>query len=152
MQRPRLKQLVAASTTPNTGGSTHSMPLQESVLSKLTDLQTLDCRYLDSIESLQNCTELTTATLVSLQKRDGTYITENIIGFAPLLKLATLNIYKSRMTGSIEGLADAQKASRNNGDTLTIKCNGIITYNDTAVTENTNKIITFDGQGGYTVT
>lgn len=57
----------------------------------------------------------------------------------------------NNVQGSIESIADAIKGVRDAGSTLKFVSNGKITYQGTPIAANTAIIITFDGQGGYTV-
>lgn len=59
----------------------------------------------------------------------------------------------SQITGSIEGLASALVTNGKTSGSLSVTCNGIITYNGTAVSNGTVKTITFDQSvpNGYTV-
>lgn len=66
----------------------------------------------------------------------------------PKIEVAFLQY--SQMTGTLESMADMLKDNRDNGSTLKVTGNNLVTYNGSTF-DNVVKTITFDGAGGYTV-
>ena len=83
----------------------------------------------------------------------------DITVLSALSELLNIELQNTYIFGSIDDIANAQKSSRSNGSTIVIKGNGIITYKsngdgtgtDTVITNGTTKTITFNGQGGYSI-
>lgn len=78
-----------------------------------------------------------------------------LVNLAGLVNLATLNLTRSGndslITGSIEDFANAQIANGRTSGTLSILCNGIITYNNSPINSGETKTITYS-DGNYSVT
>lgn len=78
----------------------------------------------------------------------------DLVNLAGLVNLTTLNLTRSGrdslITGSIEDFAEAQIANGRTSGTLSILCNGIITYNNSPINSGETKTITYS-DGNYSV-
>lgn len=85
---------------------------------------------------------------------NGSKAVGDLVNLAGLVNLTTLNLTRngkdSQITGSIEDFAKAQIANGRTNGTLSILCNGSITYNNTPVNSGEKKTITYS-DGDYSV-
>lgn len=85
---------------------------------------------------------------------NGSKAVGDLVNLAGLVNLTTLNLTRNRkdsqITGSIEDFAKAQIANGRTNGTLSILCNGSITYNNTPVNSGEKKMITYS-DGDYSV-
>ena len=80
-----------------------------------------------------------------------TNITGHLKSLAYCLNIERIDLYyTTTVIGSIEEIADAQYNSGRRTGTLTITCNGVITYEGNSIPNGTAKIITYSNSG-YTV-
>lgn len=85
---------------------------------------------------------------------NGSKAVGDLVNLAGLVNLTTLNLTRngndSLITGSIEDFAEAQIANGRTNGTLSILCNGIITYNNSTINSGKTKTITYS-DGNYSV-
>lgn len=85
---------------------------------------------------------------------NGSKAVGDLVNLAGLVNLTTLNLTRSGndslITGSIEDFAKAQIANGRTSGTLSILCNGIITYNNSPINSGETKTITYS-DGNYSV-
>lgn len=85
---------------------------------------------------------------------NGSKAVGDLVNLAGLVNLTILNLTRSGndslITGSIEDFAKAQIANGRTNGTLSILCNGVITYNNTSVNSGETKTITYS-DGDYSV-
>lgn len=85
---------------------------------------------------------------------NGSKAVGDLVNLAGLVNLTTLNLTRngndSLITGSIEDFAKAQIANGRTSGTLSILCNGIITYNNSPINSGETKTITYS-DGNYSV-
>lgn len=141
---------------------TFSQPSQEvtlygdiSVFKNMPNLKTIQCigndKIIGDIGSLNSCANLETLTLQgSGSVRGG--LEGSINDLSALTKLGTLTLINNvHIGGSITELAERQKGARSQS-TLAIIGNGTILVNPTTVAVNGSLYtISFDGNGGYTI-
>lgn len=78
-------------------------------------------------------------------------VSGNISSFAGCAALTILSFeYSNGITGTIESLAEGMITSGRTSGTLSVICNGVVTYSGTPVPNGTTKTITFSN-GSYTV-
>lgn len=107
--------------------------------------------------TLAQIAEFTKLKYVAISQNKNAY--GDIAVLSALSELLNIELGNTNISGSIDDIANAQKSSRSNGSTIVIKGNGIITYKsngdgtgtDTVIANGTNKTITFNGQGGYSI-
>lgn len=85
----------------------------------------------------------------------GNVVSGDIADFSKFINLSTLQIGASDMhssiSGTLESLADGLLSYGKESGSLEVICNGIVTYNGTAIPSNTSKTITFS-DGSYSIT
>ena len=85
---------------------------------------------------------------------NGSKAVGDLVNLAGLVNLTTLNLTRSGndslITGSIEDFAKAQIANGRTSGTLSILCNGSITYNNSPINSGETKRITYS-DGNYSV-
>lgn len=75
-------------------------------------------------------------------------VTGNIKSFAGCLNISSIILSNSTgINGSLEELANSQVTLGRTSGTLVVTCNGVITYNGSAITNNTQKTITYSDSG-----
>lgn len=93
-------------------------------------------------------------TAIKYLSLNGNKAVGDLVNLAGLVNLATLNLTRSGsdslITGSIEDFANAQIANGRTSGTLSILCNGIITYNNSPINSGETKTITYS-DGNYSV-
>lgn len=93
-------------------------------------------------------------TAIEYLSLNGNKAVGDLVNLAGLVNLTTLNLTRSGrdslITGSIEDFAEAQIANGRTSGTLSILCNGIITYNNSPINNGGTKTITYS-DGNYTV-
>lgn len=93
-------------------------------------------------------------TAIRFLSLNGNKAVGDLVNLAGLVNLTTLNLTRSGsdslITGSIEDFANAQIANGRTSGTLSILCNGIITYNNSPINSGETKTITYS-DGNYSV-
>lgn len=79
----------------------------------------------------------------------------DIVDFSKFINITELRLSngsnsKNQITGALEDLATGLISFGKTSGSLVVKCNGLVTVNNTAVTDGTEKTITFNG-GNYTI-
>ena len=114
----------------------------ESIFGKLPYLKTLGIRYLSDISVLEPC-----ENMENLYLNNSSVTTGNLSSLYNMKKLTKVVFRSStnKITGSLEGLANAQVSAPNarTSGSLAVECNGKITLNGEAVSAGTTKTINF---------